>query len=305
MVPTFDKFLYPVLSLLKDGEIKRLNVLVDGIIKIFDLTEDDIQEKIKSGVESKLHNRVTWATTYLSKAGLIQKPKRAYSQITDEGLKLLSKGITEINPKYLKENYPEFAKFSEGNKGDSIPQKGNIIEDAVTEETPNEAIDRNYKLINRDLADELLKMVKAQPPKFFEELVVDLLVKMGYGGQFENSGIVTRYTKDEGIDGVIKEDKLGLDKIYIQAKRWEDGNVGRKEIQSFVGALTSKNATKGVFITTSKFTKEAREYNAGTLKIVLIDGLELCNYMIEYNLGVSVKDVYEIKRIDSDYFKEV
>jgi hypothetical protein len=146
-------------------------------------------------------------------------------------------------------------------------------------------------------------MVKAQPPKFFEELVVDLLVKMGYGGQFENSGIVTRYTKDEGIDGVIKEDKLGLDKIYIQAKRWEDGNVGRKEIQSFVGALTSKNATKGVFITTSKFTKEAREYNAGTLKIVLIDGLELCNYMIEYNLGVSVKDVYEIKRIDSDYFQ--
>jgi restriction system protein len=302
MVPTFDKFLFPVLSILKDGQTHNLRELINLIAQNFNLTKEDTEEKIKSGIDTKLQNRTQWATTYLHKAGLVDKPSRGNNIISQEGLNVLKSGITEITPKYLKENYPAFAAFAKGNKSNSKPAKVDSSE--PEEETPTEAIEKNFNLMNNELAGELLTMVKAQSPQFFETLVVDLLVKMGYGGSLEENATVTQFSKDEGIDGVIKEDKLGLDKIYVQAKRWNEGIIGRKEIQSFVGALSGQGASKGVFITTSSFSKEARNFKpSSTIKIVLIDGLELCNYMIDYNIGVSVKNTYEIKRIDSDYFK--
>ena len=176
---------------------------------------------------------------------------------------------------------------------------------SLEEKTPSEKMSDAYNVISETLADELLIYVKRQSPKFFEKLVIRLLVAMGYGGSFEDAANVTQYSRDEGIDGVIKEDRLGLDKIYVQAKRYDSGVVGRKEIQSFVGALSGKGATKGIFITTSSFTKDALEYlPSSNIKIVLIDGAKLANYMIDYNIGVSVKQVYEIKRIDSDFFNE-
>ena len=166
-------------------------------------------------------------------------------------------------------------------------------------------MDEAYNEISEALTDELLSAIKKQSPRFFERLVIKLLVAMGYGGSFEDAASVTQYSHDEGIDGIIKEDKLGLDSVYVQAKRYDNGNIGRKEIQSFVGALSGKGATKGIFLTTSNFTQEAREYlPASNIKIILIDGKQLCNYMIEYNIGVSIKQIYEIKKIDSDFFED-
>ena len=203
--------------------------------------------------------------------------------------------------------YPEFASYALGSTPIVNPSKevGSSKEDPDEEMTPTEQLEKAYHSIVDDLAADLLQKTLEQSPYFFEHLVVDLLVKMGYGGQFDDGAFVTQASHDEGIDGIIKEDKLGLDKIYVQAKRWDTGSIGRKEIQSFVGALSGQGASKGVFITTSSFSKEARTFRPqNNIKIVLIDGIELCRYMIEYNIGVSVKTAYEIKRIDSDYFEE-
>ena len=304
MIPIFDKFIHPVLELHKDGKLRSLSEIRKAMQEYFTLTDEDVAEKVKSGTQTKFYNRVQWATTYLKKAGFLDKPKTGYCIITEEGLNVLSKGII-VNSLYLRENsksFQEFAKSNVENNAQSSNDNKKEIIASESEETPIETIAKNFQIINQELADELLQAIKNQSAKFFEQLVIDLLVKMGYGGKFEDSAKVTQYTNDEGIDGVIKEDKLGLDKIYVQAKRYTDNSVGREEIQKFVGALAGQGATKGVFITTSTFTKGAREYKALGAKIVLIDGLELCHYMIEHNLGVSVKEIYEIKKIDSDFF---
>lgn len=201
--------------------------------------------------------------------------------------------------------YPEFASYFFGNHGDAGAALATSVQQLEkTELTPTEQLEQAFASIESDLAADLLNKVMEQSPAFFEHLVVDLLVKMGYGGSFADSARVTQLSNDEGIDGIIYEDKLGLDKIYIQAKRWQN-QVGRPTIQQFAGALVGQNATKGVFITTSNYSKEAHQYVVGLhQKIVLIDGQELAKYMIEYNVGVSTKKVYEVKRLDTDYFEE-
>lgn len=316
MVPTFDKFLYPVLSFLKSGEEKNLKVLQDDAVIFFGLKASDIELKVKGGSETLLHSRVQWATTYLNKAGLIEKPKRGFSKITEEGNKVLESGITDITPKWLCETYPsfyEFAKVKKKSKKEDAKGEESDVEVTIDSESPTEAIKRNFSLVNKELASQLLEIVKKVKPSRFEAIVVDLLVAMGYGDT--DGATVTQYTKDDGIDGIINEDKLGLNKIYIQAKRWTDAPVDKSSLKSFVGTLADYGATKGVFITTSRFvnTIESKPSPSGVVRyyetkdgklVVLIDGEGLCELMIKYNVGVADKDTLIIKKVDTDYFEE-
>ena len=301
MVPTFDLYLQPFMDTLKGGEEKSLKQISEELAVIFKLTDDDLQEMIAKGAQSKHYNRVSWSGTYSLKAGLTRRPKPGCYQITDFGKDFMKKW-NPINLAVLRAEIPEFAEFAKTKPKDPKP-KG--TETASSEEkTPTERMDEAFSTINDALVEDLLSKLHTVDPQRFEQIVVDLLVKMGYGGNIEDAGQVTRFRKDDGIDGVIKEDKLGLDRIYVQAKRWT-GSVGKPEIHGFIGALSEQGANKGVFITTSRFSSEARAFKPKSdMKIILIDGRELCNYMIEYGVGVSVKQVYEVKRIDSDYFEE-
>ena len=302
MIPIFDYFLHPVLESIKDGQEHRLSDIKEYVRKSLGINDEDILETVRSGQQTKFYNRVQWATTYLKKAGFLTRPSAGVNVITPLGKKALDSGEI-INKNYLRSHSEEFKEFAE--KMDSnelvVNNEKNV---SHLEVTPIESIDNNFQLLNQELADELLVTIRNASPKFFEQLVVDLLVKMGYGGNFDETAIVTQYSNDEGIDGIIKEDKLGLEKICLQAKHYTDTVVGRPEVQKFVGALAGQGTTKGVFITTSTFSKEALKYKPDGVKLVLIDGLTLCKYMIEYNLGVSVRSIYEIKRIDTDYFEE-
>lgn len=304
MVPNFESFMLPYLLCLKDGKEHTMSELTDYCAHYFKLSREDREERTKKGNNTKLYDRTQWSGTYMRKALLVESVKRGTYKITDRGSELLSTSPSHIDKKILSQ-YPEFIDFSTKKKHGQLSQMLQDEQMSLEEKTPSEKMSDAYNVISETLADELLIYVKRQSPKFFEKLVIRLLVAMGYGGSFEDAANVTQYSRDEGIDGVIKEDRLGLDKIYVQAKRYDSGVVGRKEIQSFVGALSGKGATKGIFITTSSFTKDALEYlPSSNIKIVLIDGAKLANYMIDYNIGVSVKQVYEIKRIDSDFFNE-
>ena len=302
MVPRFDSFFTPYLQCLSDGKTHRNVDLCDYAIKYFNLSEEDIKEKVAGQGQTKVYSRTLWAGTYLRKAGLSAKVANGQYQITNEGRRRLSQG--EVTLETLSE-YPAFVEFT-GRAAHKSSKKDNTS-NATTEaeKTPIEALEEAFMQLNNQLANEIRLALLNVSPQKFEQIVVDVLVAMGYGGSLENAGMVTQYTKDDGIDGIIKEDKLGLDKIYVQAKRWQN-SVGQPEIQKFVGALVGQGAKKGVFITTSVFSKEARQFRPiGDIKVVLIDGIELANYMIEYNVGVSsTKPTYTIKRIDSDYFEE-
>lgn len=246
------------------------------------------------------YNRTAWAKTYLKKAGLITSPKQGVVVITQRGLQILNKKPNAINVKLLKQ-FPEFNEFQ------SIKREGEIaLNDEQSIQTPEETLETAYQGMRASLASELLNKVLELSPAFFEKLVVELLVKMGYGGSIADAGKAMGKSGDEGIDGTIKEDKLGLDIIYIQAKRWKPGNlVGRPELQKFVGALAGQGAKKGIFITTSSFTKEAKDYTPrNETKIVLIDGQQLAQFMIDYNLGCTLQQTYEVKKLDNDYFEE-
>lgn len=302
MIPLFDYFLQPVLESIKDGQEHSLSDIKEYVRKSLDIKDEDILETVRSGKQTKFYNRVQWATTYLKKAGFLTRPSAGVNVITPLGKQALASGET-INKTYLRNHSEEFKEFAEKmDSNEHVENAENNI--SHSEVTPIESIENNFQLLNQELADELLVTIKNASPKFFEQLVVDLLVKMGYGGNFDETAIVTQYSSDEGIDGIIKEDKLGLEKICLQAKHYTDTVVGRPEVQKFVGALAGQGTTKGVFITTSTFSKEAIKYKPDGVKLVLIDGLTLCKYMIEYNLGVSVRSTYEIKRIDIDYFEE-
>ncbi|MBR0240882.1 MAG: restriction endonuclease [Bacteroidales bacterium] len=301
MVPTFDLYIQPFLDCLKGGEEKNLKTLSGELASYFKLTEEDLADTVAKGTQSRHYNRVNWAGTYTLKAGLTRRVKPGCYQITDFGKKFIAKW-KNINPALLREQIPAFAEFAKIRpKGSSIKSKAPL---AIEEKTPTDMMNEAFASINDDLVEDLLSKLHNIDPQRFEQIVIDLLVKMGYGGNFEDAAQVTKYRKDDGIDGVIKEDKLGLDKIYVQAKRWT-GTVGKPEIHTFIGALSEQGANKGVFITTSKFSAEARAFKPKSdVKVILIDGEELCHYMIEYGVGVSVKQVYEVKRIDSDYFEE-
>jgi restriction system protein len=292
----------PVLTYVSDGVEHRMAEVIVGLADVFKLTEAERLELLPSGQTPLFNNRVHWAKTYLKKAALIDSPKIATIIITNRGKKILQEKPSEINVKFLK-RFPEFVEFHSSKKEGSNETElvGN---DEIKKQTPEELLAVGYQSIRNSLEQELLSKLKTIHPSFFEKVVVELLVKMGYGGSIAEAGKATRYTNDEGIDGIIKEDKLGLDVIYVQAKRWE-GTVGRPELHKFVGALAGQGAKKGIFITTSTFTKEASDYiPRNETKIVLIDGAKLAQYMIDYNLGVSIQNIYEIKKIDSDYFEE-
>jgi restriction system protein len=302
MIPDYQSLMLPVLTYVSDGVEHRMAEVIVGLADVFKLTEAERLELLPSGQTPLFNNRVHWAKTYLKKAALIDSPKRATIIITNRGKKILQEKPSEINVKFLK-RFPEFVEFHSSKKEGSneTESSGN---DEIKKQTPEELLAVGYQSIRNSLEQELLSKLKTIHPSFFEKVVVELLVKMGYGGSIAEAGKATRYTNDEGIDGIIKEDKLGLDVIYVQAKRWE-GTVGRPELHKFVGALAGQGAKKGIFITTSSFTKEASDYiPRNETKIVLIDGTKLAQYMIDYNLGVSIQNIYEIKKIDSDYFEE-
>lgn len=303
MIPDYQTLMLPLLKLVADGREYKLSDTVEILARQFRLSDKERSELLPSGQTFVFGSRVGWARTYLKKSGLLDAPKRGIITITKRGKDVLKEDVPEINVKYLKK-FPEFLEFQSAKKEEISSIEISPIEETKLHQTPEELIESGYQSIRKSLEQEILSKLKNVHPSFFEKIVVELLVKMGYGGSIAEAGKATRYSNDEGIDGIIKEDKLGLDVIYIQAKRWE-GIVGRPELHKFVGALAGQGAKKGIFITTSSFTKDAEQYTPkNETKIVLIDGEKLAQYMIDYNLGVSVQNTYEIKKIDSDYFEE-
>jgi len=303
MIPNYQVLMLPLLKAVKDQKEYKLNDIVDILANEFKLSEEERKELLPSGQSFLFGNRVGWARTYLKKAGLLDSPKRGYLIITQRGLDVLKQNPKEVNVALLQQ-FSEFLEFQSSKRDDNITE--NTIVQSESIQTPEEILENSYQDIRKSLAQELLDKITKLSPTFFERLVVELLVKMGYGGSMKDAGKALGKSGDEGIDGTIKEDKLGLDIIYIQAKRWQPGNVvGRPEIHKFVGALAGQGAKKGIFITTSTFTKDALEFvPRNETKIVLIDGYLLAQLMIDYNLGVATQQVYEIKKIDSDYFEE-
>jgi len=300
-IPGFQKFMLPLLKFAGDKKEHSTTEALEFIATEFNISEEQKNELLPSGNQKIFSNRVFWAKSYLKMSGLVENTKRAHFKITNRGLDTLSENPVEINLRYLKK-FPDYVELSESwKKGNS---NSDTEEEIVTPQTPEELLDSSYQAIRKTLAQEILSKMKLCSPSFFEKMVVELLVKMGYGGSRTDAGKAIGRSGDEGIDGIIKEDKLGLDIIYIQAKRWENV-VGRPEIQKFVGALAGQGAKKGIFITTSRFTNEAKDYiPRNETKIVLIDGELLASLLIDYNLGVSTQAVYELKKIDSDYFEE-
>jgi restriction system protein len=296
----------PLLKIVADGRAYKFRDLVESLAIEFELTEREKNELLASGNQAIFDNRVSWAKTYLKKAGLIDSPKRATFVITDLGKQTLATNPERIDAKYLRQ-FSGFLEFQNNSRNiaESEEDETALIE-ASNQQTPEERMDKAYQQIRRSLAAELLNKVVEFSPSFFERFVVELLVKMGYGGSIKDAGKAMGKSGDEGIDGTIKEDKLGLDIIYIQAKRWKPGNVvGRPELQKFVGALAGQGAKKGIFITTSSFTRDALDYTPkNETKIVLIDGEQLAQLMIDYHLGCTTQQTYELKKIDSDYFEE-
>jgi len=309
MIPDFQTLLLPLLQLSGDEKNHSTKEAVHQLAMDFSLTEQELNEWLPSKTQKVFYNRVHWAKAYLKMAGLIENTGSGIFRITLKGKEVLVKNLSKIDVRYLKENYPNNKELIEPlGKNDTQNNTQLINSDNISDvnkETPEEQIYNGYNQIRHSLEEELLSKLKSVHPSFFEKIVVELLIKMGYGGLIEEAGKTTSYTNDEGIDGTIREDKLGLDIIYIQAKKWNDTVVGRPEIQKFVGALAGQGAKKGIFITTSYFSKEALTYvPKNETKIVLIDGVSLAQYMIDYNLGVSIQKTFEIKKIDSDYFDE-
>lgn len=292
----------PLLKFSADGEEHTMQEAREGLAAIMGLTPEDLEERLPSGRQSTFANRVAWAKVYLTQAGVLESPKRGKFHISDRGKEILSEGPDRISIKYL-ERFEEFQEFRQASNKNRT-QKVTHVADDTSSTTPEETLEQAYQQLRNEVANELLHLIKGNTPEFFEKLVVHLIVSMGYGGSVKEAGRATRKTADEGIDGVIKEDRLGLETIYLQAKRWEAA-VGRPEIQKFVGALHGQRAKKGVFITTSRFSKEALDY-VGQIdpKVVLIDGADLVQLMIDHGVGVSTAALYEVKKVDTDFFIE-
>ncbi|HEY8887961.1 MAG TPA: restriction endonuclease [Gallionella sp.] len=302
-IPNYQTIMLPVLQLAADKQEHKFSDTVQYLADKFSLTDEEKGELLPSGTQAVFNNRVGWARSYLKQAGLLSSPKRGYFRITEQGLNLLAEKPEKITSALL-ERYSEFQEFRNRKKDQSKSPEENGNSEIPENETPEDSLASAYKLLRKNLEDEILASIKASSPSFFERLVVDLLVKMGYGGNRQDAGRALGRSGDGGIDGIINEDQLGLDVIYIQAKRWE-GVVGRPDIQKFAGALQGQRARKGVFITTSGFTKDALEYvSLIESKIILIDGERLASLMAEHNVGVTVAGKYEVKKIDSDYFDE-
>ncbi len=303
MIPDFQSVMLPLLQCLEDGQIHQFRSLVEQIAKIFKLSNDEIREMLPGGSQEVLNNRVGWASSYLKKANLIASSKRGYFNITEKGKQVIASQPKSINVKYLK-SIPEFLEWHNNSR---IKKNNSVVaneEPLLVTKTPEELLEESYSFMKEELVSELLEQLKNCTPRFFEHIVVDVLIKMGYGGSRKEAGAVIGKSGDGGIDGVINEDKLGLDIIYIQAKKY-DATVPIAKVREFGGALLENKGKKGIMITTSDFPKSAYTYvNKTDPRIILIDGIQLANYMIEYNIGVSLKTSYEIKKIDIDYFEE-
>jgi restriction system protein len=307
-IPEFNEIKAPAIQFFADGKPHKVSEVYDVLSKHFNLTEEELNEVLPSGTQRRWHNRANWACYDLFRAGLLDRPKRGLYLITENGKKVAEQKPRMIDRDFLMQ-FPQFVEFSQAT-GTRKPAKDDGKEadhgsDATPQnKTPEELIGAAYAQLHATLRKDLLDLVKKMDPFRFEHLVIDLLVAMGYGGSREEAARVTKASGDEGIDGVINEDRLGLDIIYVQAKRWQD-TVGRKEIQSFVGALAGKKAQKGIFITTSAFKNTAIEYAKDVQqKVILIDGERLADLMIEHNIGVAPSHSYDIKHVDSDYFDQ-
>ena len=303
MIPKYEQIMLPFLKFIADCKEHSLSEAHDELAKQFGLTEQEIRELLPSGRQPIFRNRVGWARTYLKKAGLVTSTKRAHFRITDKGLSLLSENPKEITSKFLTryEEFVQFQSIKKPKKEHNIPKNQPLNN---SDQTPEESLEYAYQKLHSELSKELLLVIKSCSPAFFEKLVIDLLITMGYGGSRKEAGQAMGKSGDGGIDGIINEDKLGLDVIYLQAKRW-DNTVPVKEIRDFTGALASKKAKKGIFITTSDFPKSVYEFVSQVeYKIILIDGQRLANLMIEHGVGLSTVNTYHVKTIDSDYFEE-
>ncbi|HCO18715.1 MAG TPA: restriction endonuclease [Tissierellales bacterium] len=302
-IPKYHEFMKPVLVLLNSDNQYSRSEIYSAMSDEFNLTEAEKEVWLPSKKQLVYKNRIGWALTYLKKAGLIDSTKKAYYFITPMGKKVVSENPIAIDNKYL-QKFDTFKAFIETSNED---ESAKIIIDSPKDDSPQDLMDKSYSRILSALEDDILSEVVSQSPEFFEKLVVDLLLSMGYGGSQIQNGQVLGKSGDGGVDGVIKEDKLGFDKIYVQAKKWDiNSTIGRPELQKFVGALSGQGALKGAFITTAKFSKEAWDYakNQHMYKIALIDGKSLAKLMIENNIGVSIETIYEIKKVDSDYFSD-
>jgi restriction system protein len=295
-VPDFQSFFKPLLDLAADGKEHSIQEAREVIAKTMALPEADLKALLPSGIQTKFENRVAWAKSYFIQAKVLEAPRRSYFLITPRGMELYKAGHKRIDIRILNQ-YPEFLEFHKA----KTPKEE---EQEPSKETPEETLQKSYESIRGDLASQIVQRIASNSPQFFERLVVDLMVAMGYGGSRSDAGKSIGGSGDEGIDGIIKEDRLGLDLVYLQAKRWE-GTVGRPEIQKFVGALHGKRAKKGVFITTGKFSDDAKNYvESIDPKVILIDGRMLAELMIDYGLGTTTTATYQVRRIDSDYFAE-
>lgn len=302
MIPDYQSIMLPLLKIISDDKVYRFRNLIDALSTEFQLSEEEQKELLPSGQQPIFDNRVGWANTYLKKAGLIKSEKRGYLQITELGQKILADNPPKINVKFLRQfqGFKEFAKV----KKNGTTKTREIKEIIEEEQTPEEMLEYAHQKLTNDLSQELIETIKGCSPRFFERLVIDLLLSMGYGGSRADAGKAIGKSNDGGIDGIIKEDKLGLDIIYVQAKRWEN-TVPTREVRDFAGALLAKKAKKGIFITTSDFPKSAIEFVSQIEpKLILIDGNRLGELMIEFDVGVSSQTTYKVKRIDSDYFEE-
>jgi len=301
-IPDYETLMVPLLTLAAENPNKELLVLnaVKSLADKFGLNEEERRELLPSGATFKFSSRVSWAATYLKKAGLLEASSRSHVRITQRGLDVLKKHPLGIDGDFLSQ-FEEFRQFQNKKKDKKAKNSNN----SQNSETPIESIDSQYRKVREALASELLEKVKKCSPQFFERLVITLLVRIGYGGSLKDAGAAIGRSGDGGVDGEIKEDKLGLDKIYVQAKRWADKGVGSPDIDQFVGALSKKKANKGIFLTTSTFSRDAlasvEKYGA---KLVLLDGPQVAQLMIDYGVGVSIDQIYEIKKMDSDFFEE-
>lgn len=300
-VPSYDEIIYPMLKLAEDGNEYYINDEISIIADFMDLSKD-VRNIMHNQKQTKFTYRAAWAKTYLTKSKLLDMTGRGRYKITDRGKHVLTQGIKKIDKDFLMQ-FPEFVEFAAPNRKNNNTETDEDLS-SQSKMAPIEQLENAYTTINNTLVSDLQDQISSCSPAFFEQLVVDVLVGIGYGGSIEDAGQAIGRSVDEGIDGVTKEDVLGMEEIYIQAKRWE-AKIGRPEIQKFAGALLGKKARKGVFITTSDFTDNATEY-AEKLehKVVLINGRKLAELMVKYCIGVSTKDAYEIKEIDSDYFVE-
>jgi restriction system protein len=306
MIPDYQTLMLPLLETLSDQKEHELQDLILKLSEIFKLSDDERKELLPSGNQEIINNRVGWARTYLKKANLLSSPRRATFAITQQGLEILKKKPKKIDVKFLQglEDFKKWQTSYQTNYQNRKEEGQNIIPEIENGKTPEELLDYSFQKLRDELASELIERIKNCSPTFFERLVIDLLIKMGYGGSRKEAGQIIGKSGDGGIDGIIKEDKLGLDTIYVQAKKWEN-TVPVGQVRDFAGSLLSKKAKKGIFISTSNYPKGAYEFvNSIEPKIVLIDGKELAELMIQHNVAMATKSIYEIKKLDLDYFEE-